>query len=258
MEFKIEKIFNSSTKVPITVGVGSFVAGVVVGASVSYILERRKNKNKPVDAHEVPRRIFEASDLFDTPVGTIDKLEVTEDGVEGSGTLNDEGAALLEEVELHDGDRIIPHPDEPEEEVALVPQSIFAKTDDEWDLEEEMKGRNSQEPYVLHQEEFYADEMGYHQTSLVYYHGDGQLVDTDNKPIYAIDRVIGTLKFGHGSRDSNVFFVRNDRLKAEYEIIQDPGYYAVEVLGLSVEESAQQRDLKHAHGIPRLSRDARD
>lgn len=257
MDFKIEKIFNSSTKVPITVGAGSFVVGTAVGMGISYILERRKNK--PARAHEVPRRIFEASDLFDTPVATDVELKETDDGVEATGTLTEEGAALLDAVEeLHDGDRIIPHPDETEESAGLEPQSIFAKTEGEFDLEEEQKNRSSQVPYVLHRDEFHQDELGYPQTTLTYYEADAILADTDDKPIYAFDRITGPLRFGFGSGDSNVVYIRNDKMRTEYEVIRDPGYFSVEVLGLEIEDNERARDLKHAHGIPRLPRDARD
>lgn len=258
MEFKIEKIFNNSTKVPITVGVGSFVAGIVVGAGVSYILERRKNRT--MLTHEVPRRIFDASELFDKTVAGKPSVTEDEDGIEATAVPTKSFEDVIERTsvlteELHDGDRIIPHPDEPEEEVALETRSIFAASDDEWNLEIEQKNRSSSAPYILHKDEFYQDELGYTQTTLTFYNSDEILADTDDKPVYSYDRMTGELKFGHGSGDPNVVYIRNDKLRAEYEVILDPGYFSVEVLGLTIEEEAEAKDFKHAHGIPRLARE---
>lgn len=129
---------------------------------------------------------------------------------------------------------------DPEEE-PTVTASVFSD-DDDWDHDEEVRKRTTTEPYILHKDEFWAEEKNYTQTTLTYYDGDQILVDQDEAPIYNHDRVTGPLKFGHGSGDKNVVYIRNDKLKAEYEILFDSGLYTVEVLGLDIPDNARVRD----------------
>lgn len=123
--------------------------------------------------------------------------------------------------------------------------------DGAWDWETENLARTTLEPYVLHKDEFYGEEKeGYTQTTLTYYAGDDILVDENDRPIYNHIAVIGPMRFGHGSDQLSVFYVRNDSLKAEYEVVLDEGLYSVEVLGLEIEEEAEAKDLKHS--VPRF------
>lgn len=126
--------------------------------------------------------------------------------------------------------------------------NVFAGEEDNWDQNEEEKSRNPEQPYVLHKDEFWREELGYTQTTLTYYEGDNMLVDQEDVPVYNFESIIGPLRFGHGSQDRNVFYVRNNRLRAEYEIIKDRGHYAIEILGLEEEEKANRSSLKHSLG----------
>lgn len=132
-------------------------------------------------------------------------------------------------------------------------RNVFAHNNDDWDFEVELANRTSTEPYVIHKDEFYEAENGYHQTTLTYYAGDDIMVDEDNVPIFNYSQIVGELLFGHGSQDPNVFHVRNDKRKAEYEIIKDEGRYEVEVLGLDATEDID-REIKHS-GVPKFRDD---
>ena len=54
------------------------------------------------------------------------------------------------------------------------------------------------------------------------------------------------MKFGHGSNDPTVVFVRNDKYKAEYEVLKHDGAYQVDVLGLDWDEAEIAEDIKHS------------
>lgn len=125
-------------------------------------------------------------------------------------------------------------------------QSIFSGEDDIWDTEVEEQSRSTEAPYVIHKDEFWREEMGYSQTTLTYYVGDDILVDQEDVPVYNHSEATGELKFGHGSGDQNVVYIRNDRLRAEYEIIRDRGSYEQVVLGLQAEEDLERSSLKHS------------
>lgn len=130
---------------------------------------------------------------------------------------------------------------------------IFTSHDDsDWNYEEEMKERSPDAPYIIHHDEFHAREYEYPQTTLTYYAGDDVLVDEKDVPIYNYARIVGELKFGHGSQDESIVYVRNEKLEGEYEIILENGHYAIEVLGQEMEESTS-KDLKHS--VPKFRQD---
>lgn len=107
----------------------------------------------------------------------------------------------------------------------------------EWDYEDEQAKRdaNPDTPFVIEHDEFYNNETEYAQNSLTYFEGDDVLVDAADTPINDTDATVGDdnlTKFGHGSRDENIVYVRNDRLEVDFEIARSKGNYTVEVLGL--------------------------
>lgn len=78
-------------------------------------------------------------------------------------------------------------------------------------------------PYVISPEEF--DEYGYDTISLTYY-ADGVLTDDGDEPIDDIDDIVGLESLNHfGEYEDDSVFVRNDRLKCDYEILLDPRKY---------------------------------
>ena len=81
-------------------------------------------------------------------------------------------------------------------------------------------------PYIIYPEEF-GELYGYSEISLTYY-ADGVLTDDVGEIIEDVDDIIGIdslLHFGEYEDDS--VFVRNDRLKCDYEILLDPRNYYI-------------------------------
>lgn len=126
---------------------------------------------------------------------------------------------------------------------------IFSdESNDSWDFDRERQTRSRTRPYIISIEEYQSGESEYDsQTSLIYYEGDDILVDEQHSPIYNHPELVGDLRFGHGSGDPNIVFVRNEVRRAEYEIIRDTGSYAVEILGVDLEDKYAKGDLRHAH-----------
>lgn len=132
--------------------------------------------------------------------------------------------------------------------------NAFATGGDTWNLLKELRGRTESAPYVIHKDEFYADEKGYRQHSLTYYAGDNIMLGDDEKIVYNHDTVVGELKWGHGSGSPIMFYVRNDKYRAEYEVTHVDGFFQVEVMGMDVEDNDRVRNLEHS-GEPRRFRD---
>jgi hypothetical protein len=114
-----------------------------------------------------------------------------------------------------------------------------------WDHARQMAERTREVPYVIHKEEFFADDSYDHSVTWTYFEGDDVLVDESDEVITKKDEVVGLdnlTKFGHGSEDPNVVYIRNDRLQQDMEILLHKSHYAKEVLGLEEEPT----DLKHS------------
>jgi hypothetical protein len=133
-----------------------------------------------------------------------------------------------------------------DEYAAEIRSSIPPDKASGWDHQKEVATRTTDAPYVISVIEYGANETEYSQSTLVYYKGDDILCDPRDTPIYNKDKIVGELKFGHGSNDSSVVYIRNDILKAEYEVLLEPGHYTVQVLGQEVEDNLND-DLKHFH-----------
>lgn len=170
---------------------------------------------------------------------------------------------VIDGVELEVGDVILERSGVPlengiyevttisQEEPETIRRNIFANNDREWDYEAELSSRNPSEPYVIHIDEFVSNEMGYEQVTLTYYKGDDVMADMREKPVYDYHSKLGELRFGHGSRDQTIVYIRNEVDEVEYEVILHTGHYAIEVMGLEAEHDAQQTELRHS-AVPKF------
>lgn len=127
-------------------------------------------------------------------------------------------------------------------------RNIFeeAEITHEWDWLEERKRRSPDIPYVIHYDERH--DMDYQEITLTYYDGDDVLCDERDTVMGKDERdaIIGEAnlnRFGHGSNDANIVYVRNDRLELIYEICRSPNHYAEEVHGFS-HDSDYSRNLE--------------
>lgn len=80
-------------------------------------------------------------------------------------------------------------------------------------------------PYIIDAEEF--GEIDDYEQITCYYYADGVLATEYDEPIGNIDDVIGLDALKHfGDFAANTVFVRNDRLRADYEVLMSAQNYA--------------------------------
>lgn len=92
-------------------------------------------------------------------------------------------------------------------------------------LEDEGYSDDGPAPYVIPPEEFGNDADEYDLISLNYYE-DGVLADDWDDVIEDVDRVVGKDSLTHfGEYEDDSVYVRNDRLKCEYEILLRVGKF---------------------------------
>jgi hypothetical protein len=85
---------------------------------------------------------------------------------------------------------------------------------------EEMNAKKEKHPYVIPPEQ-YGERDGYDVESLNYY-ADGVLTDDWDNVIEDVEGVVGKESLEHfGEYEDDSVFVRNERLKTDYEILRD-------------------------------------
>lgn len=80
-------------------------------------------------------------------------------------------------------------------------------------------------PYVISPDEF--GEMDDYEVNTLYYYADGVLTDDMSNVIDDVDDIVGEDAFDHfGEYEDDSVFVRNDRLRSDYEILRDERRYS--------------------------------
>ena len=133
-----------------------------------------------------------------------------------------------------------------EAEVVVKEENIFLKKDD-FDYQEALEERlenGGERPYVISHVEFMENDLEHEQESVTYFEGDDILCDERDEslePAYTVGEDNLT-KFGYGSNDNNVVYVRNEKLGIDYEILRSRGKYTREVLGVIDDEELSHSD----------------
>lgn len=130
--------------------------------------------------------------------------------------------------------------DDPEEEEGtMVAENVNVflqnSVDDDFDFDQEMANRSPERPYIIHEQEFMEADPEFEKLSITYYAGDDTLADDGDEEIPLVDETVGEdnlQRFGHGSGDSRIVYIRNERLSTDFEVLKSDGKYAHEVLGL--------------------------
>lgn len=123
-----------------------------------------------------------------------------------------------------------------------------------WDQEAEEIERRNGVPYIISFEEFANNDLEHDQGEFTYYAGDDVLADSRDEVIPNPEEYVGNealTRFGYGSNDVNIVFVRNEMMSQDFEISRSTKSYAVDVLGFQ-----QPGELKH--GDMRRFRKERD
>lgn len=253
--------------IPAAVGVVSFVAGSVAG----YLQAERKYKGhikvqkglieiqqEQLDYKKPSPEDFE-SKTVQLEFAYDDRLEKFNAAMQQAThvirELREQGAvyltnfAALEADERAEAKHSHPTNGDGSNVVNIFP-AVFGDNED-WNYALETEQRTPDKPYIIHRDEYYDNEDDSRQSTLTYYEGDNILCDGHDTPVYDAENVVGILKFGHGSLDPNVCYVRNERLMAEYEVLRDGGYYQVEVLG----EALEEKDIKHSKQLTKFRMD---
>lgn len=245
-------------RVRVTIVLAS-LGSAAVGVAAGYFLAKKRNER-----------------AFNRVIGQIQSLETTPEGIQMSFVFDKIGQPSQEELEafaeqageakrealtalgVYSGDdveetvRIVPLDRGDEVEITTV--TVVAEADMDWDYEQELSTRSEDRPYVIHKDEYFGDEFGNRQETMTYYAGDDIMADPLDTIIPNYAKLMGELKFGHGSGAPDVVYIRNEKEGMEWEVLLEQGYYMVEVLGHTMEKQADE-EIRHSQAVLKFRRD---
>lgn len=256
---RISDILRDPRVAPVAYGV---VGGLTGGFVAGYFYGKRKNTityyENIVYAEESPEEI----PPFNANINDI-KAVANDSQDQGVSEAPQEGGEVIRigdprpdpaDIEVDQDPVVIDVPsstEDSEDEMADPggTVNVFDRVTEDWDYDTEIKRRESNHVYVIHVDEFFGRELDYDQNTLTYYNGDDIMADDQNTPVYGWQSIVGELKFGYGSNDRNVVYVRNEDRKCEYEILYDPGSFSTEVLGIYAEDATEEDEIRHSRSL---------
>lgn len=230
----------------------SMLAGAGLGVAGYFALKKKLEKefeakfekelNEALDEMRTFYSRIKKEGAFATPESAAEALGVKEatdahtsyDTVPAAGEeVSPEQVAALRERMKRGG----PVTDDPDVEVT-VERNIFrqgaAATDFDLEQEQSKRASNPDVPFVISKEEYFQGEPSYVNTTITWYEGDGILADERDVPVENVDALIGEenlLRFGYGSDDPNIVYVRNTKNQVDFEVVRSTGEYGNEVAG---------------------------
>lgn len=238
----VEKVVHSLNQIKLAyAGIGA-ACGAAVGALIAFnIAYKRANKKySEISQNEIDEMREHYVKKTEATMGRITKpdLDVMVDKL-GYHTTTDT-------IKKDSAPSVVTESPAPVVETALDPVKSFknvfevskeiSEEDalDVWDYAVEVRSRAADVPYVIHVDEHTENVNEYEQTTLTYYEDDDVLADQRDNVVDDQDELVGVQnlgKFGHGSNDPNIVYVRNDRITMDFEICRSAGSYAKEVHG---------------------------
>lgn len=238
---EVKTILEQRWVIPTAVG----VVGVATGFTAGYFLGRR---NGECIVYEVGDRFetdnSDEEDDVDIPVDVVSSLVENDPAFEV--LLEDEGVSAGEDFVkkklLNDVANAIT-----DEEVSVT-EDVFDEPAiaNIFDASAEEEKKVGGEPYIITVEAYAENVNDWTQETLNYYAGDDIVTTQDNTPIYNHSDILGELNFGYGSHNQDSVYIRNEKMRMEWEVLRTNGRYEIEVLGHTIEQEYESSDLKHS------------
>lgn len=199
-----------------------FAVGAAIGSAVTYAV--LKPKYERMIQEEVDAFKKEFVECMNDMQAAADEDE-SEDDEERPRQIDWDDLEDLDRSELED------EYDPDSEELAEYEKIVKQYTNEEGGAEKVAK-----QPYVISPYDF-GELDGYRQISLTYY-SDGVLEDDDQEIVTDVDELIGVGSLNtFGEYEDDSVFVRNERLRTDFEILKDYRTY-MEATGKSPDQVA--------------------
>lgn len=228
--------------------IGALVVVGAAGVALGYFVAKQRMTAK-YDAI-VENEIHEAKEYYaalnkveeyETPEKAVEKLHAKEEPKQKKSKAQKAAEVALTnyqgvERKVSDIELTPTEPGESVEEVVL--SNIFVDgqplNGDDYDEDTEAVLKSQGKPYVITEEEFGDNEDNYEEHQVTWYAKDEILADDQDEEIKDADDYVGEInmtKFGQGSNDKHIVFIRNDARQVIIEVARSTGSYAEEVAG---------------------------
>ena len=184
-----------------------FAAGAAIGSAVTWKVIKTKYEKIAQEEIESVKEAF--ADQITNLQEQIDDYSTMDEVEELADRARQIDWNALEDLDEEDDER------EPDDGM-----NDYARLVDEYTNKKGGADDMAQRPYVISPYDF-GELDGYSQVDLTYY-ADGTLEDEDYTIVTDVDELIGSDSlFTFGEYEDDAVFVRNDRLRADFQILKD-------------------------------------
>lgn len=201
----------------------TFVTGLVIGSVVTYVVVKDKFEKIAQEEIDSVKEVFgrRVEKEADKKVEKIAKKEVEKIRKEYNEYDN-----LTKNYTSYSKNETEENVEEDEEVCEHDEYEVFCENnEDRVELDEIERASDYDKPYIIEPQEFGALD-GYSLITL-YHYSDNVLADDCDELVEDLDDVVGEDYASHfGEYEDDCVYVRNDRLKADYEICRDLRKYS--------------------------------
>jgi hypothetical protein len=220
--------------------VGFFVVGAGLGVAVGFAVGYRiaEKRLKPRYEKYAEAEIGQMREHYLRKMRAATPKPPVEQVVVEVEERNERGFTEAEQKAIDEVNEKFPA----DEEKETTQVNVF-EASEEWNYQYELAHRSKHVPYIIHLDEFTENAPEHDQTTYTYYEIDDVMADSRDTTIEDMDASIGLGnlgRWGHGSNDPNVVYVRNEVLGLDVEIVRDRGSWSETVRG-TIRHSADRR-----------------
>ena len=236
VEVATKVAFSFKPMVLVATSVVSLAAGVNIGLFVAN--RRLRTKYEKLAAAEIAEAKehyarLNKTEKYATPEAAAAAI-LLEKGLVTDTAPIEIPVEVIDTIRTYSGGRD-PRPELTEENIfdrpPVEPKSLVEMSEERF-----VSPVNPNGPYVITEDEFNDNEVGYTQVSITYYAGDDILTDDKDAPVEDPESIVGDAlsRFGEGVSEAgqNMVFVRNTKIELDFEVTRSFGKYGIEVAGL--------------------------
>ena len=183
-----------------------FVIGAAIGAGVTWKVTRTKYKA-----------------IADEEIASVKKAYHTANEINISNTVTSN--EVVKATDVGEKVKCKVSKDELEKQEIVRKEYVNIVTESGYSGKKPKTDEDYPRPYVISPDEF-AGDYEFDTVDITYF-ADGVLCDENDVPLEDIENTIGTDAVRHfGEYENDAVYVRNERLKCDYEILRDERKYA--------------------------------
>lgn len=247
-----EMIARNTRQLVVLTGLMSALGGAALGVAASMKFFKLKYEQIAQDEIEEAKRFYNM--LEQKPASPLDMVEqyeptpgenVLAEPTEQETELMKGAVRAMHDYTGHHAPSTVAEPRDEVVQVTETPAGVHVEVNVDknvfepdteytgWNIERELASRTPDQPYVISKQEFLEGALDYQQPTITWFDGDEVLVDEQSVPTDVAETigVYNLERFGHGSGDNNIVYVRNEKLELDFEVLRSDGKFAQQVYG---------------------------